>query len=97
MSAYSVSFSLERARQGSIPTMISALLLVLLCLLVAGESAKPLVSRETLNRGHSGKGPLPLASASPWNVEDDMDCVVKTLAWEFAKKILPRVSLQVTF
>lgn len=72
--------------------MISALLLASLCLFVAGGSAKPLVSQETLNRGQSGKGPLPLAFGSPLNVEEDMDCVVKNLAWEFAKKIQPRVS-----
>ena len=73
--------------------MISALLLATLCLFVAGGSVKPLVSEETLNRGQSDKGPLPLAFGSPLNVEDEMDCVVKRLAWEFAKKHLPRVSL----
>ena len=73
--------------------MISAILLASLCLFVAGSSANPLVSEETLNRGHSGKGSLPLAFASPLNVEEDMDCAVKELAWEFAKKLLPRVSL----
>jgi hypothetical protein len=88
VSIHSVSLS------DSTSVMVSTSILILLCLFVAsGGNAKPLVSEETLSRGHSGQGPLPLAVASPLNVEEDMDCVVKTLAWEFAKKHLPRVSI----
>ena len=36
------------------------------------------------------KGPFPRASATPLNVEPKLDCAIKELAWEFAKKLLPR-------
>ena len=36
------------------------------------------------------KGHLPRASASPMNVDPKLDCAIKELAWEFAKKLLPR-------
>ena len=35
---------------------------------------------------------LPIAYASPINVDPELDCAVKELAWEYAKKLLPRVS-----
>ena len=36
--------------------------------------------------------PLSRAYASPLNVDRKLDCAVKELAWEYAKKLLPRVS-----
>ena len=49
--------------------------------------------------------PLPMAFARPVNVDQDIDCAVKELAWEYAKKLQPQVnqsrvtylSLQVNF
>ena len=34
-------------------------------------------------------GPLPKASASPINVDASLDCAIKELAWDYAKKLLP--------
>lgn len=42
----------------------------------------------------SDKERLPVAYASPLNVDSELDCAVKELAWEYAKKILPRVSTE---
>ena len=36
---------------------------------------------------------LSRAFASPLNVDPKVDCAIKELAWEYAKKLLPRVSL----
>ena len=35
---------------------------------------------------------LPRAFASPLNVDSELDCAIKELAWEYAKKLLPRVN-----
>ena len=35
---------------------------------------------------------LPRAFASPLNVDSELDCALKKLAWEYAKKLLPRVN-----
>lgn len=35
---------------------------------------------------------LPRASARPLNVDPKLDCAIKELAWEYAKKLLPQVS-----
>lgn len=35
---------------------------------------------------------LPRAFASPLNVDSELDCAIKGLAWEYAKKLLPRVN-----
>ena len=35
---------------------------------------------------------LPRAFARPLNVDQELDCAVKELAWEYAKKLLPQVS-----
>jgi hypothetical protein len=35
---------------------------------------------------------LSRAFASPMNVDPRLDCALKELAWEYAKKLLPRVS-----
>ena len=40
---------------------------------------------------YSSGEPLPRAHASPLNVDADVDCAIKELAWEYAKKLLPRV------
>ena len=55
----------------------------ILCILVGVIS---LVSADTLHT----KGPLPRASASPLNVDPKLDCAIKELAWDFAKKLLPQ-------
>ena len=39
--------------------------------------------------------PLPRAYARPLNVDPKLDCAVKQLAWEYAKKLLPQVSTDV--
>ena len=36
--------------------------------------------------------PLPMGSARPLYVDTGMDCDIKELAWEYAKKLLPQVS-----
>ena len=36
--------------------------------------------------------PMSRAFASPLNIDPKVDCAVKELAWEYAKKLLPRVS-----
>ena len=36
------------------------------------------------------RGPLPLATARPVNVDLDLDCAIRELAWEYAKRLLPR-------
>lgn len=38
----------------------------------------------------SKRGPLPRATARPVNVDPDLDCAIKELAWEHAKQLLPR-------
>ena len=43
--------------------------------------------------GRTGKlryGPLPRASARPAGVDHELDCDLKTLAWDYAMKLLPR-------
>ena len=42
--------------------------------------------------GEDYQGKLTRAYASPLNVDPKLDCAVKELAWEYAKKLLPRVS-----
>ena len=37
----------------------------------------------------SQKGPLPKASSRPVNVDPKLDCAIKELAWDYAKKLLP--------
>ena len=41
--------------------------------------------------GQSTYTSLPRASARPFNVDPELDCAVKELAWEYAKKLLPQV------
>lgn len=36
--------------------------------------------------------PLPMGSARPQNMDAGIDCDIKELAWEYAKKLLPQVS-----
>ena len=46
--------------------------------------------------GYSGRAkegaPLPMAFARPVNVDQGIDCAVKELAWEYAKKLQPQVN-----
>jgi hypothetical protein len=49
-------------------------------------------ARRTESRRH---GPLPRAFGSPQNVDPKIDCVIKNLAWEYAKKLIPRVKIYV--
>ena len=65
-------------------TMAGSLILVLLCVALADSAVS------------SSNGPLPRAYGSPINVDAEVDCAVKVLAWEYAKKLLPRVSSVVT-
>ena len=51
-----------------------------LCILAGIVSAGTLHTKE----------PFPRASASPLNVDPKLDCAIKELAWDFAKKLLPQ-------
>ena len=42
--------------------------------------------------GQNKRTSLPRAFARPLNVDPELDCAVKELAWEYAKKLLPQVS-----
>ena len=59
------------------------------CLLLGSCSLTGwLISRASaLDERH---GPLQRASASPINVDASLDCAIKELAWDYAKKLLPR-------
>ena len=50
-------------------------------------------------QGRTKEGaPLPMAFARPVNVDQGIDCAVKELAWEYAKKLQPQVNQsRVTF
>ena len=56
------------------------------------------LSRVQAYAGHSGLAkegaPLPMAFARPVDVDQDIDCAVKELAWEYAKKLQPQVTRQ---
>ena len=60
-------------------------MLLKIMLLIAIISAI-LVSCSELGRAK----PLPRASATPLNIDPSLDCSLKELAWEFAKKLLPQ-------
>ena len=62
-------------------------ILVVFCVFLSGVSATA-VPKEA--RKHHG--PLPRAFGSPLNVDPNVDCTIKNLAWEYAKKLIPRVS-----
>ena len=62
----------------------TATLLVHVCVLGILLSVSTATAR--LHRG----GPLPPASARPINADPTLDCAVKNLAWDFAKRLLPR-------
>ena len=40
-----------------------------------------------------GESQLPRAFSSPLNVDPKLDCAIKELAWEYAKRLLPKVSV----
>ena len=40
---------------------------------------------------------LPRATARPLDVDPKLDCAIKQLAWEYAKKLLPQVSTNTVF
>ena len=69
----------------------SSILLLFCAFLASSGSATPTVRDGRANY----LGPLPRALGSPVNVDSDVDCAIKVLAWEYAKKILPRVSLYI--
>ena len=64
--------------------MAVCLTLVLLCVALADSAVSP--------AARTSNGPLPRAYGSPLNVDAEVDCAIKVLAWEYAKKLLPRVS-----
>ena len=66
--------------------MVSAIVLFFV-FIVGSATAK--VPTERTNKY---VGPLPKAYGSPLNVDPEVDCAVKILAWEYAKKLQPRVS-----
>ena len=52
-----------------------------------------LILTEGVPSTHGTEGEqLSKAYASPVNVDPRLDCALKELAWEYAKKLLPRVS-----
>ena len=69
--------------------------LILLCVFLACGSATkaPLGKEAEARRTESHRGPLPRAFGSPQNVDPKIDCVIKNLAWEYAKKLIPRVKM----
>ena len=62
--------------------------IVLFCVFIVGSATVKVPTERTKNY----VGPLPKAYGSPLNVDQDVDCAIKVLAWEYAKKLLPRVS-----
>lgn len=58
---------------------MSSATLLLLCVFAGLGSA-----------GELKGGPLPRSGASPANVDKELDCELKTLAWDYAQKLLPR-------
>ena len=62
---------------------MGASFLTIMCILVGVISVVRAGTLHTI-------GPLPRASASPLNVDPKLDCALKELAWDFAKKLLPR-------
>ena len=78
-------------RGGRHSIMTESSILLLFCAFVAGSAT--VVPKERVNY----LGPLPRAYGSPVNIDSDMDCAIKitVLAWEYAKKLLPRVSSEV--
>ena len=65
-------------------------IVLLFCAFLVGGGSATQVARD----GRSNYlGPLPRALGNPVNVDFDVDCAIKVLAWEYAKKLLPRVSL----
>ena len=62
-------------------------ILVVFFVVLAGVSATS-VPKEA-GKHH---GPLPRAFGSPVNLDPDVDCAIKNLAWEYAKKLIPRVN-----
>ena len=61
-------------------TAMSRHIVRLLCLIsIAGYSYA----------GTIRSGPLPRASLSPANIDPKLDCAIKELAWDYAKKLLP--------
>ena len=59
--------------------------LLLLALLRQGESALP------TSTSHESNSQLPKAHGSPLNIDPKVDCALKQLAWEYAKRLLPKV------
>ena len=70
--------------------MATSSILIVLCVLLACGSAKTPLPKE-LRRAGPRRGPLPRAFGSPQYVDLEIDCVIKNLAWEYAKKLIPRV------
>ena len=68
---------------------MSESMIVFLFVVFVAASATVEVPKE---RNSHYVGPLPRAYGSPLNVDQEVDCAVKVLAWEYAKKLLPRVS-----
>ena len=66
--------------------MVSAI--VLFFVFIVGSATAKVPTERTNNY----VGPLPKAYGSPLNVDPEVDCAVKALAWEYAKKLQPRVS-----
>ena len=58
-----------------------------------GLNAKAPLPKEARRRMEAREGPLPRAFGSPQNVDPKIDCVIKNLAWEYAKKLIPRVRI----
>ena len=74
--------------------MATSFVLILLYVFLAYGSARvPLLKEAEARRTGSRHGPLPRAFGSPQNVDPKIDCVIKDLAWEYAKKLIPRVKI----
>ena len=71
--------------------MLSLLFVFSACNNLYTEASLPKDARRKTEWHQSG--PLPRAFGSPQNVDPNIDCVIKNVAWEYAKKLIPRVRI----
>lgn len=74
----------------------SLLLLIISCLTTATALLASADFKFSDHSSISEEGsPLPMGFARPLNVDPKLDCSIKELAWEFAKKLLPQVRMPI--
>ena len=76
-----------------IMVMATSFGLILLCVFLAcGNATKAPLRKEAEARRTPGIASR-ITFGSPQNVDPKIDCVIKNLAWEYAKKFIPRVRI----